>query len=153
MDEQDYTIGIISDTHGLLRPGVSTVFQDVDLIIHAGDIGSQSVLNELKSMSTVVAVRGNMDHEAWARGLPLTEVAEIGKSLVYVLHDVSRLDLEPSSSGFLAVINGHTHRPLIKKQNGVLYVNPGNSGPGSSNPTVALMHIKDGTLSARVETI
>lgn len=147
-DKKDYTIGVISDTHGLLRHQVNTVFQDVDLIIHAGDIGSPSVLNELRVIASVVAVRGNMDCEAWARALPKTEVAEIGKSLVYVLHDISRLDLNPSASGFRVVINGHTHRPLIKKQNGVLYVNPGSAGPGSSMPTVAFMNIKGESVNA-----
>lgn len=150
MNKGNYTIGIISDTHGPLRSQVSTVFQGVDLIIHAGDIGSLSVLDDLGVIASVVAVRGNMDYEVWARGLPRTEVAEIGESLVYVLHDINRLDLNPSASGFRAVINGHTHRPLIREQSGVLYVNPGSAGPGGSAPTVAIMDIKGESVSARV---
>lgn len=147
-DKKDYIIGVISDTHGLLRHQVRTVFQGVDLIIHAGDIGKLSVLDELKRIASVVAVRGNMDCKAWASALPKTEVAEIGKSLLYVLHDIKRLDLNPSASGFRVVINGHTHRPLIEKQKGVLYVNPGTAGPGSSASTVALLNIKGKSVNA-----
>ncbi len=152
-DKKDCIIGVISDTHGILRQEVNTVFQGVDLIIHAGDIGKLSILDELKAIASVVAVRGNMDCEAWASALPKTEVAGIGKSLVYVLHDISRLDLNPYTSGFRAVISGHTHRPLIKKQNGVLYINPGSAGPGSSAPTVALLNIKGKSVNARVVKI
>ncbi len=149
-DKKKYKIGVISDTHGLLRPQVNTLFQDVDLIIHAGDIGSPSVLDALEAMSSLVAVRGNMDYEVWARVLPETEIVEIGKNLVYVLHDLGRIDLNPSTSGFRAVISGHTHRPLIKKYNNVLYVNPGSAGPGSSEPTVAFLSIQGESVKAEV---
>lgn len=147
---KDFTIGVISDTHGILRYQVNTVFQNVDLIIHAGDIGSRSVLDELRNIASVVAVKGNMDYEAWVRALPVTEVAEIGKNLVYVLHDLNRLDLNPSKSGFSIVINGHTHRPMIKDHNGVLYVNPGSAGPGNSVPTVAIINLKGESVNAVV---
>ncbi len=148
--KKDFTIGVISDTHGLLRRHVNTIFQDVDLIIHAGDIGSPSVLDELGTIASVVAVRGNMDHKTWARALPKTEVAEIGHILVYVLHDINGLDLDPSASGFLAVIHGHTHSAYIEKRNSVLYINPGSAGQGSSGPTVAIMNIKGGSVKARL---
>jgi putative phosphoesterase len=150
MDKKHYTVGVISDTHGVLRPQVKTVFQGVDFIIHAGDIGSLSVLDELRAIAPVIAVRGNMDYEAWARSLPIAEVAEIGESQAYVLHDINRIDLDPSASGFRLVISGHTHSPLIKKQNNVLYINPGSAGPGSSSPTVAVLDIKGDAVSARV---
>ncbi len=153
MVKNDYTAGVISDTHGLFLPQVRTAFQDVDLIIHAGDIGGRSVLDELKNIAEVTAVRGNMDHGSWTRILHQTEVAEIGKTLIYVLHDINRLDLDPSASGFKAVINGHTHTPFIKKQRGVLYVNPGSAGPGSAEPTVAFIEIKGRSVSARVEKL
>ena len=149
-NKKEYTAGIISDTHGILRPEVSTVFQGVDLIIHAGDIGPRSILDELKTIASVVAVRGNMDSQAWARTLAQTEVADIGKSLVYILHDINRLDLNPHTSGFRAVISGHTHRPLIEKQKGIFYINPGSAGPGSSSPTVALLNINGKSVNARV---
>lgn len=153
MVKNNHTVGVISDTHGLFLPQVKTAFHGVDLIIHAGDIGSRSVLDELKTMADVIAVRGNMDQESWARILQQTEVAEIGKTLLYVLHDINRLDLDPSASGFQTVINGHTHTPLIKKQGGVLYVNPGSAGPGSVEPTVAFIEIKGRSVSARVEKL
>ncbi len=148
--KKNYTIGIISDTHSLLRQQVNTVFQGVDLIIHAGDIGKPSVLDELGTIASVVTVKGNMDYEGWAHTLAKTEVTEIGQISVYVLHDISRLDLDPSASGFQAVIHGHTHIPRIKKHNGVLYINPGSAGPGSSSPTVAIMDIKSRLVNAGI---
>jgi putative phosphoesterase len=149
-NKKNYTIGIISDTHGLLHHQVKAAFKDVDLIIHAGDIGDPTVLDKLRAIASVVAVRGNMDYQAWARSLPNAEITEIGKRLVYVLHDISRLDLDPLKSKVLAVISGHTHTPLIEKQNGVFYINPGSSRPGSSSPTVAILDIKGESVSARV---
>jgi putative phosphoesterase len=149
-DKKGYKIGVISDTHGPLRHQVSTVFQGVDLIVHAGDIGDRSVIDELRKIAPLIAVKGNMDYENWTGTLHGTEVAEIGESLLYVLHDLNRIDLNPSASGFRAVVSGHTHRPLIKKRNGVLYVNPGSAGPGSSRPTVAFIEIKGETIKARV---
>lgn len=148
--KNNYTIGVISDTHGLLRQQVNTLFQGVDLIIHAGDIGKPSVLDELGTIASVVAVRGNMDYEGWAYTLAKTEVAEIGQISVYVLHDISRLDLDLSASGFLAVIHGHTHRARIEKHNSVLYINPGSAGPESSRPTVAIMDIKGRLVNAGI---
>ena len=149
-DREDYTIGVISDTHGSLLPQVSTVFQHVDVIIHAGDIGGLSVLDALGAIAPVIAVRGNMDSGSWAYTLPETEVAGIGSRLVYLLHDLARIDLKPSASGFHAVIHGHTHRPFINKQKDVLYINPGTAGSGSSRPTAAIMEIKGESLDAEV---
>jgi putative phosphoesterase len=149
-DRKKYSAGIISDTHGFLSPRVSSVFQGVDLIIHAGDIGSRSVLDGLRAIADVVAVKGNMDSGAWVRAMPMTEVARIGKNLVYVLHDLSRLDLDPSASGFLAVINGHTHRPLIEKHHGIFYINPGTAGSMSNRHTVAMLDIEADSVTARI---
>lgn len=136
-----FLAGVISDTHGNLRPEVTKAFEEVDLIIHAGDIGKSEVLEDLQALAPVHAVRGNMDG-GWALGLPATEVVEIGEVLLYVLHDADQLDLDPAAAGFSVVINGHTHQPSIAWRNGVLFLNPGSAGPFSSSGTVALLHIR-----------
>ena len=105
----DYLVGVISDTHGLLRPEAIKTLESTDLIIHAGDIGKHEVLENLRAVSPDYAVRGNMDMSGWARDLPETEVVEIGKFLLYVLHNADELDIDPAAAGFNAVIYGHTH--------------------------------------------
>ena len=122
-------IGLISDTHGLVRPEVLPVFAGAALIIHAGDIGTSEVLKELKSIAPVIAVRGNNDKGAWASEIPETKVIQIGKVSIYVLHDLKEIDLSPGAAGYQVVVSGHSHRPLIDKREGVLYVNPGSAGP------------------------
>ena len=122
-------VGVISDTHGLLRPEVIPVFEKVDLILHAGDIGKEEVLQELRSVAPVVAVRGNNDKDRWARAVPETEVAEILGVRVYILHDLKEIDFEPDERRFQVVISGHSHKPLIDRRNGVLFMNPGSAGP------------------------
>jgi putative phosphoesterase len=146
----DYLVGVISDTHGLLRPEAVKAFERVDFIIHAGDIGKPAVLEALRAIAPVYAVRGNMDSGGWARELPETEVVEIGEVLLYVLHDPDDLDLDPSSTGFNAVISGHTHRPSIDKRNGVLFLNPGTCGPFRSPATVALLSLRESSLEAKL---
>jgi putative phosphoesterase len=143
-------VGVISDTHGLLRSEALEAFQGVDLVIHAGDIGAPSVLEELRSVAPVSAVRGNMDSTSWAFVLPQAEIVEIGEVLVYVLHDEYDLDLDPAAAGFSAVISGHTHRPSIENRKGVLFLNPGTAGPFSSSPTVALLQVRGKSLKARL---
>ena len=147
-----FLVGIISDTHGHLRPEVAEAFAGVDLIIHAGDIGNQEVLQELRAIAPVHAVRGNMDG-GWAHGLPATEVVEIGEILLYVLHDAHLLDLNPAAAGFIAVINGHTHKAAIEKRQGVLFINPGSASPYSSTGTVALLNIRGRSLEPEVVTL
>ncbi len=144
-----FLVGIISDTHGHLRPEVAKAFAGVDLIIHAGDIGNHEVLQELRAIAPVHAVRGNMDG-GWAHCLPATEVVEIGEVLIYVLHDTYLLDLDPAAAGFVAVINGHTHRAAIEKREGVLFLNPGSASPYSSTGTVALLQIQGSSLKPEV---
>jgi putative phosphoesterase len=122
-------IGVISDTHGLLRPEVPEIFEGVDLILHAGDIGTSEVLDQLRSVAPVVAVRGNNDTGSWASSIPETEVAEIGGARVYILHNLKELDLSPAAAGLDAVISGHSHRPSLERRAGVLYLNPGSAGP------------------------
>ena len=122
-------IGVISDTHGLLRPEAVEALRGARHIIHAGDVGSPDILGRLSEIAPVTAVRGNIDRDVWARVLPETEVIELGGISVYVLHDLARLDLKPEAAGFSAVISGHTHRPQQERRDGVLYFNPGSAGP------------------------
>ena len=122
-------VGVISDTHGLLRPEVFPIFKGVDLIVHAGDIGKPEVLKELQSIARVVPVRGNNDIGSWAKRIPESETVQIGGVRVFVLHNVKELDVIPSAAGFNVVISGHSHRPLIDQRDGVLFLNPGSAGP------------------------
>lgn len=122
-------IGVISDTHGLLRPEAIEALRGSQYIIHAGDVGSPEILEELAAIAPVTAVRGNVDKEAWARKLPESEVLEVGGVSVYVLHDLAQLDLKPKAAGFAAAVSGHSHVPKQETRDGVLYFNPGSAGP------------------------
>jgi putative phosphoesterase len=122
-------IGVISDTHGLLRPEALRALAGADLIVHAGDVGSPDVLEALRAIAPVVAVRGNNDRGPWAAALAETEVVETDGRSLYVLHDLKELDLDPRAAGFAAVIAGHSHQPRIERRDGVLYLNPGSAGP------------------------
>ncbi len=122
-------IGIISDTHGLLRPEAIDALKECELIVHAGDIGNQRVLEDLRNLAPVVAVRGNVDRDAWADAVPETELFEHKGRFFYVLHDVNQLDLDPIAAEIDAVISGHSHQPKYAKQQGIIYFNPGSAGP------------------------
>jgi len=122
-------IGLISDTHGLLRKEAVEALRGSELIIHAGDVGKPEILEELRKIAPIVAVRGNVDTEAWARALPETAVVEAGAVLIYVLHDVQALDLNPAAAGFHIVVSGHSHKPGKTEHDGVRYINPGSAGP------------------------
>ncbi len=122
-------IGVISDTHGLLRPEAIAVLLGSDVIIHAGDVGRAEVIERLRAIAPTFAVRGNNDAGPWAAALPITQVVEVGGLSFYVLHELSRLDLEPAAAGFVAVVSGHSHRPSTQFRDGVLYLNPGSAGP------------------------
>jgi putative phosphoesterase len=122
-------IGVISDTHGLLRPEAAAALRGVDFIVHAGDIGSPEVLSLLAEIAPVTAVRGNNDRGPWAERLPLTTVLEVESSLLYVVHEIQSLDLDPKAAGFQAVITGHSHKPSAEVRRGVLFLNPGSAGP------------------------
>ena len=135
-------IGVISDTHGLLRPQAVEALRGSALIIHAGDVGRPEILDELGRIAPVVAVRGNVDTGAWAAALPATDVVEVGELHLYVLHDISTLDLDPKAAGFAAVIFGHSHRPSAEHRNGVLYLNPGSAGPRRFALPVALAKLR-----------
>ena len=122
-------VGVISDTHGLLRSEALTALQGADYIVHAGDIGDPAILNKLGQIAPVTAVRGNVDRAAWAKKIPETNVLAIDGLDIYVLHDLNQLDLKPEAAGFAAVVSGHSHVPKQDVKNGVLYFNPGSAGP------------------------
>ncbi len=122
-------IGLISDTHGLLRPEAAAFLRGCAHIVHAGDIGSQKVLEELAAIAPTTAVRGNSDAHAWAGCLSATEFLQFGEVLLYVIHDLSELDIDPGAVGVAVVVSGHSHRPVVQERAGVMYVNPGSAGP------------------------
>ena len=126
---REYTVGVISDTHGLLRPQAIAALRGSDYIIHARDVGDPAILTELSGIAPITAVRGNVDRERWARDLPATNVLQLNGVAIYVLHDLAELDLDPRSANFAAVIFGHSHRPSQEMRNGVLFFNPGAAGP------------------------
>jgi putative phosphoesterase len=148
-------VGVISDTHGLLRDSALAALQGSELIIHAGDIGSGEVLERLSTIAPVHAVRGNNDREAWAHPLPLTEVVDIGGLYAYLLHDLSELDIEPAAAGMAAVITGHSHIPVSEVRDGVLFLNPGSAGPRRFKLpiSVARIEIVDGVLRPELVTL
>ena len=150
--QNSYLIGVISDTHGHVPSGVPQAFKDADLIIHAGDIGDQALLDKLSKIAPLVAVRGNMDFGKWAGRLPQTEVIEIGPIVLYVLHIANRLNADPEKSGFKAIISGHTHRPNVYEENGVTYINPGSASyPKFGQPaSAALIQINEDRLGVKV---
>ena len=122
-------IGLISDTHGLLREEAVRALQGSELIVHAGDVGAPEILDALRALAPVVAVRGNVDRDEWAEALPLTAVAEAGPVNIYVLHNLNQLDLDPVAAGFQVVVSGHSHKLARSERSGVLYINPGSAGP------------------------
>ena len=146
-------IGLISDTHGLLRHEAVAALKDCDLIIHAGDVGEPGILGRLGVIAPVTAVRGNIDKGSWASRLPLTAVAEAGAVLIYILHDLQQLDLNPAAAGFNIVVSGHTHKPGRSDQSGVLYVNPGSAGPRRFHLPVTVARIDLGQLPWNVEFV
>lgn len=136
------SVGVISDTHGLLRPEAVTALHGSDLIIHAGDVGDPEILEHLRAIAPTFAVRGNVDTSPWAQALPLTEVVDVGRVQVYVLHDLLDLGLDPRAAGFSVVISGHTHRPYAQVRNDVLYLNPGSAGPRRFTLPIAVARIE-----------
>jgi uncharacterized protein len=123
------TIGIISDTHGLMRPQALRALQGSRLIIHAGDVGRPEILDALRAIAPVTAIKGNIDRAPGTSELPATAIVEAGLASIYVLHDLNDLDLDPAAAGFQIVISGHSHQPVQSERSGVLYINPGSAGP------------------------
>lgn len=145
-------VGLISDTHGLVRPQALEALGGSDLILHAGDVGSPLVLEALREIAPVVAVRGNNDRDAWADALPETDVVDAAGALLYILHDVKELDLDPAAATFRAVVSGHSHRPSVEERRGVLYVNPGSAGPRrfSLPVTVGRLVVSGGAVACEI---
>lgn len=122
-------VGIISDTHGLMRPEALAALEGSELIIHAGDIGSREVMRSLAAIAPLHSIRGNVDTQDWAAEIPETTAVQVENATFWVLHDLNQLDLDPAAGGFRAVISGHSHKPKIEEKNGVLFLNPGSAGP------------------------
>ena len=153
--ERSILVGVISDTHGLLRPEALAALRGSQHIIHAGDVGAPEILDKLATIAPYTAVRGNVDKGAWERNLPETEVVEIGGISIYVLHDLARLDLKPEAAGFNVVISGHSHIPRQEERNGVLYLNSGSAGPRRFNLPIGVgkLAIQGGRVSGEILAI
>ena len=145
-------IGLISDTHGLLRPEALDALAGCAHIVHGGDIGDEAILDALRKLAPVSAVRGNNDREAWARALPAADLVEVDGAHVYVVHDLADLAIEPRAAGVVAVVSGHSHVPRVEARDGVLYVNPGSAGPRRFRlpVTVGELTIVRGRATARI---
>jgi len=129
-----YRVGLISDTHGILQTEAREFLRGSDFIVHAGDICEPSILEELAAIAPLTAVRGNCDRGEWADSLGETEFLQVGSRFVYAIHNLARIDIEPSAAGVHVIVSGHTHKPLIEERKGVLFVNPGSSGRRSMHP-------------------
>lgn len=134
-------IGVISDTHRLVRPEILTALEGVEHIIHAGDMGSPDVIAELRRVAPVTAIRGNADAGDWAREFPETAIVQAGGIMIYVIHNIDSLDLDPRASEFSAVVYGHSHVPMQQTRDGVLYFNPGSAGPRRFHLPVSMGHL------------
>ncbi len=148
-------VGVVSDTHGLLRPEAVQALQGVDVILHAGDVGDPLILQQLVSLAPVFVVRGNVDRAPWADALPSTEVVEVAGVTFFMLHELEQLDLDPGEAGIDVVVYGHSHRPDAEEKDGVLYLNPGSAGPRRFDlpVTVARLSIGEGTLEAGIVSL
>jgi len=148
-------IGVISDTHGLLRPEPLAALRGSDYLIHAGDIGDPSILKRLAEIAPLTAIRGNVDRAAWARKIPATNVLEIRGISIYVLHNLAELNLKPEAAGFAVVVYGHSHVPKQEKKNGVLYFNPGSAGSRRFRlpVTIGRLKVTDGEVFGEIVEI
>jgi hypothetical protein len=145
-------VGVISDTHGLLRPEALQALQGAEHILHAGDVGDPNILEALSKIAPTTAIRGNIDEGTACGHLPATELVELGGHSIYILHDVKKLDLNPEAAGIAAVIFGHSHKPTVERRRGVLFLNPGSAGPRRFElpVSVALLHIEPHGLNAQI---
>ena len=145
-------IGVISDTHGLLRPEALAALRGSDHIIHAGDIGDPAILKSLGEIAPVAAIRGNVDRDPWAKKIPATNVLGVAGVSIYILHNLNELDLKPEAAGFQVVVSGHTHKHKSETKNGVLYFNPGSAGPRRFRlpVTVGRLRLQDRKVSAEI---
>jgi putative phosphoesterase len=145
-------IGLISDTHGLLRPEALAFLRGCDHIVHGGDIGEARILEALAAIAPLTAVRGNNDRAAWAEAVPETALLELGGMRLYAIHDLAQLDIDPAVAGVRVVVSGHSHRPLAQERGGVLYINPGSAGPRRFKLpiSVAELRIDAGAVTPRI---
>jgi uncharacterized protein len=153
MRAREFVVGVISDTHGLLRPEALDVLRGSDMIIHAGDVGKPEVIDRLGEVAPLHVVCGNIDKGSWAAALPLTELVEIGDHRFFVLHDIAQLDVDPVAAGFAAVVSGHSHRPSIETRNGVLFLNPGSAGPRRFKLPITVARVKTSGRHIRADIV
>lgn len=155
MTDDRVEVGVVSDTHGLLREEAVEALQGVDVILHAGDVGDPLILQQLVSLAPVFVVRGNVDRAPWADALPSTEVIEVAGVTFFMLHELELLDLNPAEAGIDVVVYGHSHRPEAEEKDGVLYLNPGSAGPRRFDlpVTLARLSIGEGTLEAGIVSL
>jgi uncharacterized protein len=148
-------VGVISDTHGLLRPEALQALEGAEHILHAGDVGDPEILSALNRVAPTTAIRGNIDEGGACGHLPATELIELGGNSIYMLHDVKKLDLNPAAAGIAAVVFGHSHKPLLEWRRGVLFLNPGSAGPRRFQlpVTVAWLHIEAAGVNAQIVTL
>ncbi|MGC1415225.1 MAG: metallophosphoesterase family protein [Candidatus Acidiferrum sp.] len=153
MPQNRRILGLISDTHGVLRDEALRALRGSDLILHAGDVGGPEILETLRTLAPVVAVRGNVDTGRWAEELPLTEVVQIGPVMVYMLHILNDLDIDPVAAGIHIVVSGHSHQPGQSESGGIIYINPGSAGPRRFQLPVTLARLDLGVRPWTVEFI
>jgi hypothetical protein len=149
----DLRVGLISDTHGLLRPEARAFLVGCDYIVHGGDIGDPAILDELASMAPLIAVRGNNDKDSWGVRLAETELIRIGNVFVYVIHNLEELDIDPAAIDVRVVVSGHSHRPKVVERDGVLYVNPGSCGPRRFNLPISLGELRVSGSAVEARTV
>jgi putative phosphoesterase len=152
-EKDEYTVGVISDTHGIVRPTAVRAFKGVDLIIHAGDIGKASVITELEKTAPLVAVRGNMDSVSWAGRLSETETVRLGGTCILVLHQLEHLPPDWQERGYDCIIFGHEHEPILKEEEKIIFLNPGCAGEASSPATAAFLNIRGSGMQAKFVTL
>jgi uncharacterized protein len=146
-------VGVVSDTHGLLRKEARAFARGCGYIIHGGDVGSAAILDELSALAPLTAVKGNNDRQAWAAHLPQTELIRVGGVFICVIHDIAQLDLEPHAAGAQVIVSGHSHKPLIELREGILYVNPGSCGPRRFNLPLSVAEILVEGTKVRARTL
>jgi uncharacterized protein len=153
MPRREILLGVISDTHGLLRPEAIGVLRGSDLIVHAGDVGNPDIIDKLRGLAPTYAVRGNIDKGRWAAGLPMTGIVGVGELRFLVLHQVSQLALDPVAEGYAAVVFGHSHAPLVETREGVLFLNPGSAGPRRFKLPVTIARVRVSGRQIRPEIV
>ena len=153
MPAREFVVGVISDTHGLLRPEALDVLRGSDMIIHAGDVGKPEVIDRLGEVAPLHVVCGNIDKGSWAAALPLTQVVEVSDHRFFVLHDIAQLDVDPVAAGFAAVVFGHSHHPSIETRNGVLFLNPGSAGPRRFKLPITVARVKTSGRHIRADIV